>query len=50
VILLILIAIVGGGIYYVVAEQAAPRLRQISGDTPGKIIDDVQKLIDDNTK
>ncbi|MDO9409516.1 protein kinase [Patulibacter sp.] len=49
-IMLILAAIVGGGIYYVFSQQVAPKLREISGNTPSKIIDDVQKLIDDNTK
>ncbi|CAB4899884.1 unannotated protein [freshwater metagenome] len=49
-IMLILAAIVGGGIYYVFSQQVAPKLREISGDTPGKVIDDVRKLIEDNTK
>jgi serine/threonine-protein kinase len=50
VIMLILAAIVGGGIYYVFSQQVAPKLREISGDTPSRVIDDVQNLIDDNTK
>jgi serine/threonine-protein kinase len=50
IVLLVLAAIVGGGIYYVAMQEVAPKLRQIDGNTPGKVIDDVQKLIEDNTK
>ena len=49
-ILAILAAIVGGGIWYVATQQVAPKLREIGGDTPARIIDDVQRLIDDNTQ
>lgn len=49
-ILVVLAAIVGGGIWYVATQQVAPKLREIGGDTPARVIDDVQRLIDDNTK
>jgi serine/threonine-protein kinase len=50
VVLLLLVAIVGGGIYYVTMQEVAPKLRDIGGDTVTGIKDDLQKLIQDNTK
>ncbi|MCK9247839.1 MAG: protein kinase [Solirubrobacteraceae bacterium] len=47
-VLLVLAAIVGGTVYWVVGEKVAPEVRRVVGDTPNQIVDDLRKLIDQN--
>jgi serine/threonine-protein kinase len=50
VIFLVLLAVVGGGIWYVTMQEVAPRLRDVAGDSVQNVKNDLQKLIEDNTK
>ncbi|MDX8153472.1 protein kinase [Patulibacter brassicae] len=49
-IVVLLAAIVGGAIYYVVGQEIAPRLDRVVGDNVQQVVDEFNKLIDDNTK
>ena len=49
-IVILLAAIVGGVIYYVVGQEIAPRLDRVVGDNVQQVLDEFNKLIDDNTK